>query len=42
MTFDRITSDDRLWAVKYEGKDDNVLAKLCEDWSDVKWLRQLF
>jgi hypothetical protein len=28
MTFDDITEDGRLWAVRYDGEDDNVLFKL--------------
>lgn len=28
MTFDDITEDGRLWAVRYEGETDNVLYSL--------------
>jgi hypothetical protein len=28
MTFDDITDDGRLWAVRYDGDDDNALFKL--------------
>ena len=42
MTFDDITEDGRLWAVRYDGEDDNVLFKLFEQWNDVAWLRKFF
>ena len=42
MTFDAITSDGRLWAVRYNGEDDNVLQKLFDNWNDVVWLRNFF
>ena len=42
MTFDIITEDERLWAVKYEGCADNALYMLFEQWNDVSWLREFF
>ena len=42
MTFDDITEDGRLWAVRYEGEDDNVLYTLFDQWNDVMWLRSFF
>lgn len=42
MTFDDITNDGRLWAVRYDGADDNALALVFDQWSDVSWLRQFF
>ena len=42
MTFDDITEDGRLWAVRYEGETDNALYTLFDQWSDVMWLRSFF
>ena len=42
MTFDKITDDGRLWAVRYDGDTDNALYTLFDKWSDVMWLRQFF
>lgn len=42
MTFDDITEDGRLWAVRYEGETDNALYTLFGQWSDVMWLRSFF
>jgi hypothetical protein len=42
MTFDDITEDGRLWAVRYDGESDNELFRLFEQWSDVMWLRSFF
>lgn len=42
MTFDDITEDGRLWAVRYEGEADNALYNLFEQWNDVLWLRTFF
>ncbi len=42
MTFDDITEDGRLWAVRYEGESDNALYNLFEQWNDVTWLRAFF
>ena len=42
MTFDDITQDGRLWAVKYDNDEDNILDKVFEQWSDIVWLRAFF
>lgn len=42
MTFDDITEDGRLWAVRYDGEEDNVLYSLFDQWNDVAWLRAFF
>ena len=42
MTFDDITADGRLWAVRYEGETDNALFQLFDRWNDVSWLRDFF
>jgi hypothetical protein len=42
MTFDDITEDGRLWAVRYDGESDNELFRLFDQWSDVMWLRTFF
>ena len=42
MTFDDITGDGRLWAVRYDGAIDNELFRLFDQWNDVMWLRNFF
>lgn len=42
MTFDLITEDGRLWAVRYEGAEDNALDAVFNQWNDVLWLREFF
>jgi hypothetical protein len=42
MTFDDITGDERLWAVRYDEKPDNELFLLLDQWNDVIWLREFF
>lgn len=42
MTFDDITEDGRLWAVRYDGEEDNVLFSLFDQWNDIVWLRNFF
>jgi hypothetical protein len=42
MTFDDITGNGHLWAVRYEGESDNELYKLFDRWNDVIWLRDFF
>ena len=42
MTFDKITEDGRLWAVRYDEDPDNILSVLFERWNDVLWLRAFF
>lgn len=40
--FDDITGDNRLWAVHYEGDEDNILNTVFDQWDDVLWLREFF
>jgi len=42
MTFDKIIDDGRLWAVRYDKDDDNVLQKVMSQWSDAHWLASFF
>ena len=42
MTFDDITGDGRLWAVRYDDASDNELFRLFDQWNDVIWLRNFF
>lgn len=42
MTFDAISSDRCLFAVRYDGDPDNILEILFDKWSDVEWLRIFF
>ncbi|MDE5612300.1 MAG: hypothetical protein K2I90_09830 [Odoribacter sp.] len=42
MTFDDVTGDGRLWAVRFEEQEDNELYLLFDRWSDVEWLRNFF
>ena len=42
MTFDDITGDGRLWAVRYDDASDNELFRLFDQWNDVLWLRNFF
>ena len=42
MTFDDITENGKLWAVRYEGKNDNALYTLFDQCNDVMWLRSFF
>lgn len=42
MTFDDITGDGRLWAVRYAGEADNELSNLFNQWNDLIWLRAFF
>lgn len=42
MTFDDITEDGRLWAVRYDKEEDNALYTLFDQWNDVMWLRAFF
>lgn len=42
MTFEDITGDGKLWAVRYDGDPDNVLAVIFERWNDQDWLRGFF
>ena len=42
MTFDKILDNKTLWAVRYEGAEDNALHTLFEQWSDPEWLVTFF
>lgn len=42
MEFDDITGDGRMWAVRYDGDDENILALLFRKWNDVVWLSDFF
>lgn len=42
MTFDDITEDGRLWAVRFDEEKENALYKLFDQWNDVLWLRSFF
>lgn len=42
MRFDRITEDDRLWAVHYDGMVDNILYHTFQNWVDYNWLLSFF
>jgi hypothetical protein len=42
MTFDDITGDGRLWAVRNDSEEENELYKLFDRWNDVVWLRAFF
>lgn len=34
MTFDKILNDGRLWAVRYDGDNDNALQIVFNQWND--------
>ena len=42
MTFDKILEDGRLWAVRYDGKEDNCFDELFSQGYDMQWLREFF
>jgi hypothetical protein len=42
MTFDDVSGNGKLWAVRYEGAIDNELYYLFDKWNDVLWLRNFF
>lgn len=42
MTFDCITENENLWAVRYDNCLDNVLDTVLDQWNDVMWLRSFF
>lgn len=42
MTFDQITENEKLWAVRYDECLDNVLDSIFGQWNDVVWLRNFF
>lgn len=42
MTFDKITENEKLWAVRYDDSLDNVFDSILGQWNDVVWLRSFF
>lgn len=42
MKFDDVLGDGRLWAVEYEGMQDNILFYTFRNWMDIDWLKQFF
>ena len=42
MTFEQITENEKLWAVRYDDCLDNVLDSILGQWNDVAWLRDFF
>lgn len=42
MTFDKILDNSTLWAVRYDGAEDNALQVLFAQWSDPEWLVDFF
>jgi len=42
MNFEDITGDGCLWAVRYAGDPDNILAMTFEKWNDQDWLKDFF
>lgn len=42
MTFDKITPDGNIWAVRYDGETDNALFTVFDQWTDVIYLRSSF
>lgn len=42
MKFDKILKNNKLWAVRYDGDDDNILQKIFEQWSNPIWLVDFF
>lgn len=42
MTFDKILENNTLWAVRYDGDEDNALQQLFCQWSSPEWLVDFF
>lgn len=42
MYFDRILDNNTLWAVRYDGDEDNALGIVLNQWSDAEWLVDFF
>lgn len=42
MKYEKILDDGRLWSVKYDEDDDNILQILFDQWEDPIWLRDFF
>lgn len=42
MTFDKILDDGRLWAVRYDEKEQNCFDELFDRWYAMQWLKSFF
>lgn len=42
MKFDDVTGNGKLWAVKYDNDEANVLSMLFRQWTDLDWLTDFF
>lgn len=42
MRFDKILEDKRLWAVRYEGENDNCFVSVFSNWFNMNWLKSFF
>lgn len=42
MKFDKILDNNTLWAVRYDGAEDNALHELFAQWSNPEWLVDFF
>lgn len=42
MRFDDITGKGDLWAVRYDGDEDNILTLTFEKWNNLDWLMEFF
>ena len=42
MRFEALTKDECLWAVVYEGENQNAFDTVFDKWFDAKWLRDFF
>ena len=42
MRFEDIVGNGRLWAVRYDGDPDNILAMTFDKWNDSDWLGEFF
>ncbi|MCF0192770.1 MAG: hypothetical protein HUK05_05035 [Prevotella sp.] len=42
MTFDKILDNNTLWAVRYDGAEDNALQQVFSQWNDPEWLVNFF
>ena len=42
MTIDKILDNNTLWAVRYDGTNDNALQLLFQQWSNPEWLVDFF
>lgn len=42
ITFDKILPNNKLWAVRYDGKTDNALQQVFDQWNNTEWLFDFF